>query len=677
MSLNIGYIYIRDNYWYKYSKVYKVGITTSIKDRNNTYITGELYRGFYSKIYQINYNNDELRNIDNELKNHFKYLNIYLGGGTEFYNRTIINHIEDFLIQKKIDFIITTEDELNRINRDNDNDNDNDKKEELRDYQIEAISHITEELRLNNKCYLHLATGAGKSKIAINVISNIHPLNIIIFSPRITIKNQNIDKKYLEILDLRKFKYNIYSYCYQSYKNVYNLIQKYKIQDIFIWFDESHWALDNWILATSNKIKQFFIKDNSYIKYRLFTTASPNKEFILQNKKIYGEIYEPIKFKDLQKKNYLVKIEVEIFDKEIEKESIEYNNLIFNTFNKPKQERKMGFSFHNTCNSAYLSYLYHLKDFKEGKIDIKPYLLINEDFIKKEKENFYNNDNDDNINEVNTINRIKKEIGVIDYYNEISSFEKEVENKQKALGYVVAKYSIGYDNKNIDIIYFTDPKLSYKDIIQSIGRGTRINGNKILRIILPTNSNNEVGINYKKIENVLKYLLLEIELEFDKIKSFKSNNNTNLITSDISNEYYCYEEDIDEKSPINTMKHNIIVNANEWTISKIIKQLKYNNIHTINDYISYSTINKNINLPDINELLENKDFNFRDTYNNECECPYYYNKKECIEVIKSYRKELRIITRDNKKLEFLISVDPKIPNMPLWYFYGNIRDDYF
>jgi superfamily II DNA or RNA helicase len=667
MTDDKSYIYIRDNHWYKYSDVYKVGITTSVKDRNNTYITGELFRGFYVKIYELSINNEKLRIIDNLLKTNFKHLNIYFGGGTEFYNRTIINYIEEFLLQNKIDFIIKTEDDLNRINRDN-----ADKKEELRDYQIEAISHITKELTNNNKCYLHLATGAGKSKIAINVISNIQPLNIIIFSPRITIKKQNISDKYLEILDLRKFKYNIYSYCYQSYKNVYNLIQKNKIKDIFIWFDESHWALDNWVLDTSNEIKQFFIDDDNYIKYRLFTTASPNKELILQNKKIYGEIYEPIKFKELQDKNYLCKIEVEIFDKEIEKESIEYNNLIFNTFNKPKQERNIGFSFHNTCNSAYLSYLYHLKDFKEDKIDIKPYLLINEDFIKKEKF-----DNYDDIDELNTIKRIKKEIGVIDYYNEISSFEKEVENKQKALGYVVAKYSIGYDNKNIDIIYFTDPKLSYKDIIQSIGRGTRINGDKKLRIILPTNSNNDVGINYKKIENVLKYLLLEIELEFDKIKSYKSNNNPNLITTDISNEYYCYEEDIDEKSPINTMKHNIIVNANEWTTSKIIKQLKYNNIHTINDYISYSKINKNINLPDINELLENKDFNFRDTYNNDSECPYYYNKKECIEVIKSYRKELRIITRDNKKLEFLISVDPKIPNMPLWYFYGNIRDDYF
>ena len=48
-----GYIYIRNNDWYKSNNVYKIGITTSIKDRNNTYITGELYRGYYIKIYEI------------------------------------------------------------------------------------------------------------------------------------------------------------------------------------------------------------------------------------------------------------------------------------------------------------------------------------------------------------------------------------------------------------------------------------------------------------------------------------------------------------------------------------------------------------------------------------------------------------------------------------------------
>ena len=696
MSLNKSYIYIRDNTWYICENIFKVGITTSIKDRSNTYITGELYRGFYIKIYELDVNPQKLKIIDNLFKKDFKYLNIYFDGGTEFYDRCIINDIETFLNKYNIKFISITEDELKRLNKDKNNIINKFKKfyygiinlnkETLRDYQIQAIAHITEQLKLNNKCYLHLATGAGKSKIAINVISNIKPLNIIIFSPRITIKNQNISNKYLDILNEHQFQYNIYSYCYQSYKNVYNLIIKNNINDIFIWFDESHWALDNWVSVSINdydynnknentKIKQFFINDNNYIKYRLFTTASPNKDLIINNEKYYGKLYEPIKFKELKNK-YLCDIEVEIFDKEIEMERIEYNSLIFNTFNKLNQERKLGFSFHNTCNSAYLSYLHHLKDFNDSKIDIKPYLLINEEFIKKEILN-NNDDNNDISEDLKIIKKIKKDIGNIDYYNEITKFESEVDNNQKALGYVVAKYSIGYDNKNIDIIYFTDYKLSYKDIIQSIGRGTRLNGYKKLRIILPTNSNNDIGRNYKKIENVLKYLLIDIELEYDNIKSYKLVLETNKelkIENEIQLKYiddvsYYIEEDIDDKSPINTMKHNIIAKTNDWTISKIITQLKRNNIHNIEDYNLYSKQNKNMNFPDINELLENDSFNFRDTYNNESECPYYYNKNECIEVIKKYD--------DTEKLKYLIENDEKIPKMNLWIFYGGKMSDYY
>jgi hypothetical protein len=240
---------------------------------------------------------------------------------------------------------------------------------------------------------------------------------------------------------------------------------------------------------------------------------------------------------------------------------------------------------------------------------------------------------------------------------------------------------MGYDNKFIDIIYFTDYKLSEKDIIQSIGRGTRINDNKYLRIILPTNYNNDVGKDYKKIEKVLQYLLLELELEYDNIKAYKINiiKKYLSINEKIDDERYINEiiEDNNEKSNINTMKHNIIVKANQWTTSKIINQLKLNNIHNIEDYNNYKEKNKNMNLPDINELLEFKNFNFKDTYINEEECPFYYNKNDCIDIIKTYKKELRKINRDNKKLEYLVSNDKKIPNMSLWYFYGGKRDDYY
>ena len=129
----------------------------------------------------------------------------------------------------------------------------------------------------------------------------------------------------------------------------------------------------------------------------------------------------------------------------------------------------------------------------------------------------------------------------------------KLKKNQKSVGYLVAKYYMGYDNKNIDIIYFTDYKLSSKDIIQSIGRGTRICGNKYLRVILPTNYNNEVEKEYKKIENVLKYLLLDIELEYEKIKCYKLDNTSNLLNKTKLDNYEIIEiiEDTNEKSNIN------------------------------------------------------------------------------------------------------------------------------
>jgi len=671
------YIYIRDNEWFKSLDVYKVGITTDINNRKSTYITGEIKKGSFPKIIKLlNIINDELIIIDKKIKDKFKYLNVYYeGGGTEFYKREIINnYIENYLIENNYEFEIVNENDIDNTNKkeiDNDNKNDKDVKNDkdeieevkneikLRDYQIEAIEYMKKELIENGRIYLYLATGAGKSLISINVIKEIKPLNIIIFSPRTIIREQNIKKDNLNILNNYNENYKngenknlIISSCIHSYKNIYDLIIKNDIREIFIWFDEAHWGLDKWILETDDKIKQFFLNDNNYIKNRLFTTASPNKEFVIDNSKIYGKLYEPIKFKELLNRKFLSDIYVEIFDKEIDKEKIHYNNLIFNTFNKKGSERKLGFSFHNSCDSARIYYEQHRIEYDKKNIDIKPYLLISE---KTDDEN-----------------------------NSIINFENEIKNNQKAIAYVVAKFSIGYDNKNIDIIYFTDPKLSYKDIIQSIGRGTRINNNKNLRIVLPTNKENGIDYDYKKIENVLKYLLLDIELEPDKIKSYNLiDKSSNFIMNDNDNNNNNddnrreIEEDNNEKSNINTIKFNIISKLNDWTINKIIHQLKRNNIHNKEDYEEYQKNNKNLNLPDIKILLNDKDFNFRDTYRNENECPFYYYKNDCLEIIKKYKNELRKINIDNKKLKLLNEKDIRIPKMPLYHFYGGSKEDYF
>lgn len=496
MSIEIGYIYIKNNEWYESVNIYEIGFITDDNDLNNN----------YERLYKLKIKKSSIHLIYNLLHSKFKHYNVY----ENYYNRCIINELDNFFKKYNIQYLINNKqyiyDKYYKLVSKIIND-------KLKDYQIMIISHIISLLKSNNRCYLHLATGAGKCKITFNVITTLKPLNILIFSPRINLKIENMNDKYLQILkDYKLFNndngniknYNIINYCYQSCKNAYEIIIKNDIRNLFVWFDESQHIIDNWINNPNNDYKKFFMNDNNFIVYRLFTSANSNREFIAKNANIYGILYEPIKFKELQDNGYLAKIKIEIFDKE-------YDNMIVTTFNKQNNERKMGISFYNNCINAYNAYLLHLKLFKENKTDIKPYLLINEEIIKNQKDNIDNEDNYDinHKDDLKIIKKIKKELKNINYHTEIYNFEKEIENKQKVIGYQVAKYATCYNNDNIDILYFIDIKLSYKDVIKSIDRGTKIKDNKYLRIILLSNM-----IIYNKIH---KYIIEELELNNSSI----------------------------------------------------------------------------------------------------------------------------------------------------------------
>jgi superfamily II DNA or RNA helicase len=110
-----GFIYLRDNAWYKMENVIKMGISSFAKDRSNTYITGEVERGEYICVIEIPLN--KMKFIDKCLKHYFKSFHIYKGGGTEFYNRCIIDLIEPYFKNINIPYKILTKEEINLINR--------------------------------------------------------------------------------------------------------------------------------------------------------------------------------------------------------------------------------------------------------------------------------------------------------------------------------------------------------------------------------------------------------------------------------------------------------------------------------------------------------------------------------------------------------------------------------
>jgi predicted helicase len=115
MNVSKGYIYLRDNSWYKKENVVKMGIATFAKDRNNTYITGEVERGEYICVIQIPF--EKMKILDKCLKLYFNSYHIYRGGGTEFYDRTIIDLIKLYFQNLNIEYKVLTKEEINVLNR--------------------------------------------------------------------------------------------------------------------------------------------------------------------------------------------------------------------------------------------------------------------------------------------------------------------------------------------------------------------------------------------------------------------------------------------------------------------------------------------------------------------------------------------------------------------------------
>lgn len=560
---NYKYFYIKTNKDWDYENKVKYGVTNDLYYRLINNSEHSTYRYNYLYVFEI-------KEIKSEYYNYFSYqaidkiFSIYckskktilpnlleikkylidneVGAGQEFINK---DGLELLLSIIKNDFIkigiIIEELNVDNINKIlineynkkkliNEQENDdleliNNKQEnnnlyKLRDYQIMIVDYLYNSLLNNKPIYLELSTGAGKSYITYQLFIKFKPDNIIIFSPLKSINKQNISDNYFNLLNknyytkidnLYNFNYNkdsnyIFSICINSYQKIYDIVTVNNLNNIFIWFDEADYGIENWINDLSIDIhKNFLLTDNNNIKYRLFTSASPNKEVVIENSKYFGELYNPITIKELIQQKYLSKIKVHILEFEIKlslMQKKEYVQFMLKEFIKKK--RNLGISSHTTCDNAYKLFIEHYELFKNNKTTIKPFLLINQE----------------KINEL-------KISDTIDLGN--------INNFTNGIGYIVNQYSRGYDNKFIDIIFISDPKNSYKSNIQLIGRGIRPYYDKHLDLIIPTNYDN-LQKEYSNIEETLKYIINDIEIDYDDIyRRFISNKNNNKTTNQENN----------------------------------------------------------------------------------------------------------------------------------------------
>ena len=548
-------------------------------------------------------------------------------------------------------------------------DNTTRQKWHLREYQQESVKYAKDKLSKHNKVYIELATGGGKSYIAYNVIKQLNSKVILILSPRKIVNIQNVKSKYTDILGepcnvidySKKGKklaktlelpgIKIIVSCVQSVENVWKSITKHNIRDIFVWFDEAHWAIEDWINLQRNEPRSLMLHDKVHIKYRLFTSASPNREVIQDNKDVFGELYRPVKVCDLIALNWLCTIKAYVYSEE--KDNINVVSYMLRHF--VNHNKHFGFSFHYCQLSAFNMFYNHFCKYKSGETDIVPFLLVSDFGIPIDKTELFEER---------------------EFHTSLYDFE----HTQNSIAYVVAQYSMGYDFDKIDFICFSDHKMSAKDIIQSVGRGTRSDGlgkdgrnkDKSLHVLLPVFVKEESFNKYERIKEVLRYLVNEVNIEFTKIEFTKNDENKNEQEYENNNEY--------------NKDNEVYSTMLEWfkvsiTQKAFIKLLKQNGIYNIYDYNVFWTKMKterpDLELPEY-LFIKFPEFKWEDTYN---KSPFY-TKQECIIALKQAYEDLldddefNDIDDEDDKIEYLHNYDNKIPNQPYWTFYGGNKKDF-
>lgn len=580
----------------------------------------------------------------------------------EFTFMSYHNIIIDFLEKYKIEYKIYEEPTFEKVeNYESENINRCDELNNIKinpfickrdEIQTDYLDKIIINLNIDKRSLVIAPTGFGKTFIFYKLINNKNYKSIIVLSPRKILNKQNSDKKYTDILD-HNFKIIIFNkskknkkiiknklenneriiiyLCYQSSKKLYKLIKKYNI-DLIV-FDEAHF-IQTWENMEEKYIK-YFIK-SSYIKNRLFLTATPS-ENMLNNNEIFGKEINLIKVYELI--NYGILCNIETIIKKMNCNKNNYHSL-YSLIEKSiiKYNKKKGIIYTNTQDNAIQIY----KLFNINKKEIKAYI-----YVSKQVE-LYN-----------------------DLDNDINDFE---ENDQPCVIITCKKIDYGYDNLFIDFICFADPKQSYTDIKQIMGRGLRNNQklypNKILHVLLPIyeadiNIENEYG----HIIEYLKYIIEEggQDLINDNFNGFDLSGNKKLRLQKN------YDGDI---IPLEICKLLSTTSYHQYT--RFIRFLKENNIYDERNYNLLQS--KNNWMPLLCNIKKKyKKFGFRDIhpYNKS----YYFEKKDCKDAIKiahkilieqlGINKVLKI--SENKLLIEYNKIDNKIPIVDIeWYYPENL-----
>ena len=698
-----GYIYIRTHPGYDKEDCCKLGIASNIPDRDSQYATGEIKRGVFQNVYEVP--SKQMRIIERLLQHEYLVLNIKYDGGTEFYNKKIIDLIEPYFISNKIKYRKLTIGEIgdllrcNRVRKIVEKINIRSVIQVLkskrtynpRDYQIDIVKKSAIHFQRYDKGILALICGVGKTLISLWIARELNIGTFLVGVPNILLLEQwketinilfpnspclivcsGIDTDDITLFLENNNEKSVVITTYASSYKVYDATREIDFVFDMKINDEVHHLTSN-DLNTEGRTYVNMLKIKSTKQLSLTATLKilenqengREEEIIVSNDNnvLFGEI--------IDRKCLLWAINAGIICDYViqtivtDEEQLEHQLVEFNIANEnDKRMFLSAFASLKSINDGYSHRLLIYSNNKENSLKLIKYiqLLLENKYFHLPDLYFseYNSDLD---------KRTQKKI--------ITDFEH---NKECIITCVYC-LGEGWDCPLLDGVVFSENMTSNIRIVQSALRASRKNKkdtNKKTKIILPVLNRDDWtkdkdNSDLKKVREVIYQMGLEDETINQKIK-----------VCNISI----------EKTKPNKVDHELVVDGfgehdNELTQKLRLQTIKRASLGTTYEKAKKIILEKNIKTkPEYFELCENDNRLPTDPY-----VAYtswagwvdflstkreYYELKTCKDKVNEYMISYPALGINSLDLSNMCSdlckLDPMFPPNGLWVDYYNINE---
>lgn len=702
--MNCGYIYIRTNeYWDTYN-IYKLGKTKNILDRDQGYITGEVRRGHFVMVVEIQLT--ILDELEKHLMNYFNDLNLHIDGGEEFFKKDIIYFIIPYLEQNNIQYKILSKEEISCLTRTKRIYDNNKKPIELnnviykpRDYQEIIIAKSNNYFQTNEKGLLIIPCGVGKTLISLWITQKLNFATILIGVPNKLILKQwkevvcilfqdmpyfivsgGVDVENITDFLEKNCKKCIIITTYASSHKIYTATQYLSfVFDMKINDEAHHLTAIN--MQLENTAKKYIQMLNIQSAKQLSLTATLKQlesmnedDNIISNDNVayFGEIIDKKCLLWAINENIICDYVIQTIvpnDIKLEQQTL-YLHII------EENDKRLFLSAFASLTSIMNGHSHHLLIYsnnKENSLKIIQYikLLLNNQYFDI-PDLYYSN-----------------------YHSEMKSKDqiKILDNFERTRFAIISNvYCLGegFDKHIIDGVVFAENMSSNIRIVQSALRASRKNKfepDKITKIILPilikedwleNNDNTDL----KKVKEVIHQMSLEDETIYQKIKVFKMDIDKQITKQfdkkdtekeETINEIYKYDEELTQKLLLKTFKRI----SSTITYEKAKKIIADKNIKSKKKY--FELCEKDFRLPKEPEI------EFKGTFANWIDYlsieRIYYDLQTCKNKANEYLLSHPELKKHYLNLSFvcdeLCKIDASFPPNDLWIeYYGvnNLQD---